>query len=103
MYRAIACYFAARLSDGAVKTNILSMTTHWLSDHPSITYKRAFLMAIDEIVEQKLQRFQNNLAGQNTKATDFKQIKHESVDDCLEYLNLKHEALCASDSETKLR
>ena len=93
LYRAIACYFAERLSDGAVKTNMLSMTTHWLSDHPSITCKRAFLMAIDEAVEQKLQRFQNNLAGQKTKTTNFEQIQHEAVDDCLEFLSLKHEAL----------
>jgi hypothetical protein len=93
LYRAIACYFAARLSDGAVKTNILSTTAHWLSDHPSITYKRSFLMAIDEIVEQRLQRFQNNLAGQKTKATGFEQIKREAVDDCLEHLSLKHDAL----------
>jgi len=50
-------------------------------------------MAIDEIVEQKLQRFQDNLAGQKTKATGLEQIKRESVDDCLELLRLKHEEL----------
>ncbi|MDF1683869.1 MAG: hypothetical protein P1U36_04340 [Legionellaceae bacterium] len=93
LYHAIASYFAVRLSEGAVKTNILSMTTHWLSNHPSITYKRAFLMAIDDVIELKLQRFQTHLSGQKTKATNFEQIKHEAVDDCLEHLSLKHEAL----------
>lgn len=93
LYHAIACYFAARLSEGAVKKNILSMTIHWLSDHPSLTYKRAFLMAIDEIIEQKLQRFQTNLAGQQTEAAHFEQIKHDAVHDCCELLSLKHEVL----------
>ena len=50
-------------------------------------------MTIDNVVEQQLQRFQNNLSGQKTTEIGFEQIKYDAVDNCLEHLSLKHEAL----------
>jgi|GEM_PF-4005919 len=93
VYHAIARYFATRLSDGVIKTNFLSNTAQWFSDHPSITPKREFLMAIDDFVQKKLQHFQNNLAGQKVKAQNFETIKYEAVEDFLELLTLKYETL----------
>jgi len=93
-YHAIASYFAKRLSDGVDKTNALSTTVHWLHDHPSITPKKAFLIALDTMIERELTFFMDNLSGQNKEDNEgFQRRKNNLVHTYLDLLSFKHEAL----------
>jgi|GEM_PF-5036059 len=93
-YKALASFIAIRKYDDceAVITGA-SISFGMFTNNPVISPKPRFLKALDELTDKYITRVQNNIAGHNQEDAGFVQRANELVEDHLELLCHKYDAI----------